>query len=432
MKQVAYDVAVIGSGAAGLTAAALLSQRGYRVLVAEKLPFIGGRCATLEYQGFKLPTGVIWVTREVHGEVCREVGAEFELRPAEPQYVLRVEGRDYEMPPSGIFRAMVSRLARDEAEAGRVMEAFKRALTWAEPSRSLSLKDWLLQYTDNPDVLGVFNFFVVMDTGLNFFELPAGEFFRFIRETSWVKTGGFLPQGGGSFTSALAGAIKRNGGEVWTRCRAERILVEGGRVKGVVVRKEGESVEVRCRAVVSNAGPRATVELAGRENFDPGYLEDVARIKGSPQIIIFIASDRPLVEWRGMVALPRFRRAFVLIPISNICPEMAPPGKHLLEVACCLTRSDPPYDLRSEIDLSLLDLRENIPGFEEARILRVNCYYGDWPLMRTWAGFSLPIQTPVEGLYSCGDACAPSGWWGSAAAVKSGRMVADDIAGRYR
>lgn len=433
MRRVSFDVAVVGSGAGGLTAAALLAEKGYRILVAERLPFIGGRCATLDYQGFKLPTGVIWVTQEIHGEVCREVGAEFELRPAQPQYVLRVEGKDYEIPPTGIFRAMISKMARNEAEAGRVMAAFKRALTWSEPSRSISLKDWLQRYTDNQSILGIFNFFVVMDTGLNFFELPAGEFFRFIKETSWVKTGGFLPLGGGSFTSALAQAIKRRGGEIWSRCRVERIVVEGDRVKGILVKKEGEDIEVEAKAVVSNVGPAGTVKLAGSESFDRGYLSDVSQAKGSPQIIFFIASERQLIEWRGMVALPRARRAFVLIPISNICPEMAPPGKHLLEVACCLTRSDPPYDLRSEIDLCLLDLKENLPGFEEAaRVLRVNCYFGDWPLMRTWAGFSLPFRTPVEGLYTCGDAHAPSGWWGSSAAVKSGRMVAEDIAARLR
>ncbi len=57
MKQVKYDVVVIGSGVGGTTSAALLAKAGYKTLVVEKLPFAGGRCATHDYHGYKLNTG---------------------------------------------------------------------------------------------------------------------------------------------------------------------------------------------------------------------------------------------------------------------------------------------------------------------------------------------------------------------------------------
>ena len=38
-----YDVIVIGAGAAGLSAAALLAKEGKSVLVVERSPFLGGR-----------------------------------------------------------------------------------------------------------------------------------------------------------------------------------------------------------------------------------------------------------------------------------------------------------------------------------------------------------------------------------------------------
>ena len=59
MKQLKYDVVVIGAGLGGITTAALLTKAGYKTLTVEKLPFIGGRCGTLEYHGFKLPTGTV-------------------------------------------------------------------------------------------------------------------------------------------------------------------------------------------------------------------------------------------------------------------------------------------------------------------------------------------------------------------------------------
>ena len=53
-----YDVIVVGSGIGGLTCGALLSKRGYRVLVLEQHYQVGGYCSSFERKGFKFNTGV--------------------------------------------------------------------------------------------------------------------------------------------------------------------------------------------------------------------------------------------------------------------------------------------------------------------------------------------------------------------------------------
>ena len=434
MKQLKYDIIIIGSGLGGLTSAALLSKAGYKTLVVEKLPFAGGRCATLDYKGYKISTGLEMATEEVHGELCREVGAEFEIRVPQPIYKYRIKGKDYAAPvASKILTTMIEQAARDNAEKERVMQALKRGLTWAEPSYSMSLYDWITQYTDNPDMVGVFRFFVVMAAGINLYEMPAGEYFRMIKETGFIRTWGFLPEGGGSLSGALVRAIERMGGNIWMSCPALQIAVKDGVATGVVIRKDSEEIEVTAQAVVSNAGPRRTVGLVGRERLSPGYLKDVEAIKGVPQLLIYITSDRPLLEGSSILALTESRRLFGVFNYTNICPDVAPKGKHLLVGAIFPTSSEPPYDFNKEVELSLQDLRDNIPDFDKyAQILRVNTYHGDWALMRTWAGYSLPIKTPIQGLYLAGDASAPLGWWGSPAAIKSGRLAVEDIAQRYK
>ena len=51
------DVAVIGAGAARLTAGALLAQAGKRVLVVERSLYLGGRGMVVPDEGSKLNVG---------------------------------------------------------------------------------------------------------------------------------------------------------------------------------------------------------------------------------------------------------------------------------------------------------------------------------------------------------------------------------------
>ncbi|RLF08689.1 MAG: all-trans-retinol 13,14-reductase, partial [Thermoprotei archaeon] len=53
-----YDVIIVGSGIGGLTCGALLSKRGYKVLVLEQHYMIGGYCSSFQRKGFVFNTGV--------------------------------------------------------------------------------------------------------------------------------------------------------------------------------------------------------------------------------------------------------------------------------------------------------------------------------------------------------------------------------------
>jgi phytoene dehydrogenase-like protein len=52
-----FDVAVIGAGSAGLSAAALLAKEGRSVCVVEAGPYLGGRGMAVPEEGFKLNLG---------------------------------------------------------------------------------------------------------------------------------------------------------------------------------------------------------------------------------------------------------------------------------------------------------------------------------------------------------------------------------------
>ncbi len=89
-----YDVIVIGSGLAGLTAAALIAKRGLGVLLVEHHYFPGGMCTTLRRQGFSFDAGTALMygfgERGVnpHRFVMNELGADLDV--IEHQALLRM------------------------------------------------------------------------------------------------------------------------------------------------------------------------------------------------------------------------------------------------------------------------------------------------------------------------------------------------------
>jgi phytoene dehydrogenase-like protein len=435
VQQYECDIAIVGSGIGGLAAGALLSKAGYRVIVAEKLNFFGGRCATLDFQGYKIDTGVSLVVDEVHGALCREVGVDFEFRAVDPLLVCHFKGKDYPFNSAEGMVALISEASRDDAEMGRVFGAMMNAATWAEPSSSMSFLDWVTQYTDNPDMLAVFQCLVTSIFGLRLAEIPAGAYFRMVAETqkAGLKTSGFPLHGGGAVSDALVKAIRARGGEVWRNCPAARINVDSGKATGALVTRRGKECEIQAQAVISNAGSRQTVKLVGEQLLSAGYVKEVEGLNSVPIIRVAASSDEPLMEGSQVRVLTEARRMLLVWTPSNGNPHIAPEGKHLLAGFAFPASAHPPFNFEDDIKLCLQDLQDFIPDFDDrADILRIDTFHGDWPEYATHAGYGLPLKTPVEGLYLVGDTTAPLGWFGSPASVTSARMATADVMQRYQ
>lgn len=431
MKQDRYDVAVIGAGMGGLAAAALLTHYGYKTLVVEKLPFVGGRASSYEYKGFTLPTGSLYV--ETGGGVERlfkEVGADFPVRPFPIDLCFRVSGKDYVMPKKGGLATLISNFA-DENETARLMAVIRRAFGWEEPSSSISLGDWLSQYTQNDEVLALFRGLVTFQC-VNFRDMPASEFIRQLKLATGATVGS-PPEGFLALMKGLVKVIEAKGGQVWTGCRVKRIVVEDDVSRGIVVEKDGDEIGVDAKVVIGDAGPHQTVELAGSDKFEKGYLKDLRqKVLPLSYLCVAISSEGPLVDFQGIMLLPEGRRNIAMVSTSLLYPEYAPPGKHLLQAWACPDSSFLPLDAAKEIDLVVQDLREAIPGFDgKAEILYASYWQKDWPIYRALPG-ALTQKTSVENLYNVGDGVAPRAPLGLPGCVESARIVVEDIKQRIK
>ncbi|MBY8877408.1 phytoene desaturase family protein [Actinacidiphila acidipaludis] len=112
--------------------------------------------------------------------------------------------------------------------------------------------------------------------------------------TDHYVRGAYYPEGGGQTLAAgLVETIEAHGGELRTRCRVERILVEDGKVTGVGL--EGGGI-LHSPLVVSNADYRRTVlDLVGPEHFPRRLVAKTTdATMGLPFATLYVALDMEL------------------------------------------------------------------------------------------------------------------------------------------
>jgi phytoene desaturase len=217
-----------------------------------------------------------------------------------------------------------------DQQAEKVMQAVYKAIGWHEPTDALTLKDWLLQVTDNQSIHNIFQAQATAFVGVNYHDFPSGEFFRFLRSYARLR-GALVPKNTGrTIIEALGTAIEAKGGKVLTATRAKQILVNRGRSTGVIAEKGGKQFHIEAKAVVSNAGPKKTLDLAGESCFDNWYVKQVREeVKPAVAMNYIFVSERPLVD--SLLFTLDARRTECWCPTSLIWPDEAPQGLHTLE-----------------------------------------------------------------------------------------------------
>lgn len=99
-----YDVIVIGAGLGGLSAGALLSAQGRKVLILEQSARIGGCCSSFERDGFRFDVGasiveIIKPIEDVFKKLGTTLQAEIDLISCDPvMSVLRKDGSNLTIP----------------------------------------------------------------------------------------------------------------------------------------------------------------------------------------------------------------------------------------------------------------------------------------------------------------------------------------------
>jgi phytoene dehydrogenase-like protein len=430
-----YDAIVIGAGIGGMCAAAQLAGAGKQVLLVEKSRYLGGRCSHRVREESKVTTGALMIPMGPNSAIRQAfdaVGAEMDMVDLTGRMRYRLAHGDFDLPKAGggLYH-MIEFAMQDAKQAKAFFKQIQNALFYWTPLNNITILDWFDQYTDNQEVKNLFQGYCASLMGLGMHEIPAGAFFNFLKYSSKGSRFGMARKGNGALMETLGDAIEKCGSKIILQAGCKRILVENGKVEGVEIhQREGADKIVRADFVLSNAGPDRTVELAGGESlFERSYLERLhSNSDQAPIMHVSFLLDKPLIEdFDGCMVFGNTKNFIYLEIPSQISPEISPKGQYLHTAYGASTNAADP-DLNAEMDNMLLELEQNFPGtLASANILVKAKHRGSAPAMRRWAGYGMPVNTPIRGLYNVGDGCAPDGTLGTESAAASAREAANYI-----
>lgn len=328
-------VVVIGAGVGGLTAAALLAQRGYRVLVLDQAAVPGGCASTFKRRGFTFDVGATQVAGLEPGGIHHRIFAELEIdipetTPCDPACAVYLPE---EATPISVWRDPQGWQAeRQQQFPGS--EQFWQFLadlfrySWAFQSREPVLPPrniwdlWQLMQAVRPDTLLTLpHTFSTVGDALRRYGLANNQRLRTFLDlqlklysqveaentallyaataigVSQLPHGLFHLKGSMQVLSdRLVAALKRYGGQLLMRHSVERINIQAGRATGVVIRNlKGETWTEPADQVVANVTVQNLVQLLGNQA-PRNYKRRVEKLPpASGAFVIYLGVDQAAI-----------------------------------------------------------------------------------------------------------------------------------------
>ncbi len=272
-----YDVIVVGSGLAGLTAANTLAKAGNSVLLLEQHYQLGGMATWFKRKGGHIfdislhgfPVGMIKSCRRYWTEEIADSIVQLKnIRFDNPMFSLSTtfDRDDFTHLLTGKFGI--------PAEQVKLFFETARKMNFYDDQATTVGELFAKFFPGREDVIRLLMEPITYANGSTL-EDPAISYG--IVFSNFMSKGVYTFQGG---TDRLIGLMKdelsRNGVEIRIRCNVEQVHLENGRVCGVTV--NGRTIQTR--SVVSNSNLKSTIfTLVGERHFAPDFVEQARAVR---------------------------------------------------------------------------------------------------------------------------------------------------------
>lgn len=320
-----HDAVIIGAGHNGLVCGAYLAKAGFKTLVLERRPLIGGACVTESpWPGYKV-SSASYVMSLMQPKIILDLELKkhgLEVIEAPPTTVLLDERGCFTFwPDSERLHREIAAISPRDAEAYREYRAclermtpFIREIIWETPPdfaskdfaklirsarfalkyfkhrhlfndlydiMTMSAYDYLTRWFESDTVIALLGYYVTGGGTNASMRMPATAFScirTMVRDnTTAAGPGGFVRGGMGALSGAIARSGATHGLKIRTDAPVERVLIEGGRAAGVEL-TGGEAIRAKC--VVSNANAKTTfLRLLRSSDLDEGFRARVRNIR---------------------------------------------------------------------------------------------------------------------------------------------------------
>jgi len=474
-----YDVIIVGSGIGGLACGALLSKRGYKVLIIEQHYQVGGYCSSFKRKGFVFNTGVedvsgLWEKGPLTF-LLRELGLKKDDLFVKNSTKYIFKGRNVEAENLEEFIKLLLEMFPDEKEnipaffndaRKAYEECYKNTEVYGTPlpgelivkvfgERKLldyprqhpHYHDWanktykqkLDEHFKNEDLK------TLLCAQLGYIgtepeKTPASS--ALTACISFYLHGGYFPKGGAQrFADSFKDFIESHGGKVLVKHKVDKILVEDREVRGVTVGDENFKAPI----VVANANAKTTfIELVGEDNLDKEFIEYIKELKMSPSIfMLFLGVDMDLLNHPTLIK--NLDQDCEVVINSNADLSLAPKDKASITILGDANYQNFPergteeyLQKKKEFAEMLIQKAEKvIPDLskhiivQDAATPRTFERYTSMPEGALYSfdqsmGVKRPyFKTPIKGLYLAGASTFPGG--GIEGVTISGMICANDI-----
>lgn len=289
-----YDVAIIGGGVTGLSAAYNLSKAGKKVVVLEKDEYLGGLVSSWDIGGYKIEKFYHHLSKNdaYFFNFLKELKIDKSLKWKLGSVGYYYDNKVYKLDtPIDILKFKGLNLI-DTLRIGFIVLWIKLTRDYSDLD-DIQAKEWLIKMGGRRVYDNFFKPLLKSKFGKNMDEVSAAWLFgrlkwRSRRSLSGEKLG-YMEHGFHEFIDKLCKEIKKNDGKIFTGTEVKSIKINDGAVSGVTTSTQNIAIE----NVISTIPPKELIKLC---EFPEDFRKKLENIKYQRTICALFGLNEKLLD----------------------------------------------------------------------------------------------------------------------------------------